>query len=140
MLSLVASLQSLWPPIADRHGFALVVINKALNIGERAQLIELLTVLRDISRDIPLVWPMHPRVEAQMRKYRLDNFIAGDRISRLPAQAYPEYVGLMRSATCVLTDSWNAQEEATALGVPCLTVGSYPEHAITVSMGITVAG
>ena len=50
-------------------------------------------------------------------------------------RSYVDYVALLRGATCVLTDSWNVQEEATALGVPCLTIGAYPERAITVSIG-----
>ena len=126
------------PFLADRNGYALVVLKQPVNTGDRHALIELLSILRDISRDIPLVWPVHARVDSQLRKFRLDPSISGERIARLPAQAYPDYVALMRGATCVLTDSWNAQEEATALGVPCLTLGAFPERAITVSIGSNV--
>ena len=127
------------PFLIDRNGYALVVFNKPVNIGDRQSLMDLLSILRDVSRDIPLVWPVQARVEAQLKKFRLEGFLSGERISRLPPQPYPDYIGLLRKATCVLTDSWNAQEEATALGVPCLTVGAFPERAITVSIGSNVA-
>ncbi|HEX6704222.1 MAG TPA: UDP-N-acetylglucosamine 2-epimerase [Albitalea sp.] len=124
------------PFLSDRNGYALVVLKQTVNIGDRHSLVELLSILRDISRDIPLLWPMHARIEGQLKKFRLD--VSGERIVRLPAQSYPDYVSLMRGATCVLTDSWNTQEEATALGVPCLTLGAFPERAITVSIGSNV--
>lgn len=123
----------------DRNGYALVVLNKPINIGDRQSMMDLLAILRDVSRDIPLVWPVQARAEAQLKKYRLEGFLTGERVSRLSPQPYPDYVGLLRNATCVLTDSWNAQEEATALGVPCLTIGAYPERTITVSIGSNVA-
>jgi general secretion pathway protein A len=56
-------------------------------------------------------------------------------MTRLPAQSYPEYLELLRHSTCVLTDSWSTQEEATALGVPCLTFGPHPERPVTATTG-----
>jgi UDP-N-acetylglucosamine 2-epimerase (non-hydrolysing) len=44
-------------------------------------------------------------------------------------------VGLMKSATLVLTDSGGLQEETTALGVPCLTLRENTERPITVEQG-----
>jgi UDP-N-acetylglucosamine 2-epimerase len=126
------------PFLVDRNGYALVALAKPVNIGERHALADLLAILRDVSRDIPLVWPVTPHVGAQMRKYRLESFFSGERVVRLPLQAYPDYLDLLSHATCVLTDSWNTQEEATALGVPCLTLGSHPERPITVSIGSNV--
>jgi general secretion pathway protein A len=126
------------PILDDRNGYAVVVLSQTSNISDRAALIEILSILQDASRDVPLVWPMHARLEAELKKHRLDGFISSDRILRLPAQAYPEYVELLSGATCVLTDSWSTQEEATALGVPCLTIGNYPARSITVAVGSNV--
>lgn len=126
------------PTLGERDAFALVVVGEAANIDDRHALMEMLTILRDSSRDIPLVWPMRPAIEAQLKKHRLDGLIAGDRIARLPALPYADYIALMRRASCVLTDSWNVQEEATALRVPCLTIGVYPERAITAAAGSNI--
>jgi UDP-N-acetylglucosamine 2-epimerase len=79
------------------------------------------------------------RVEEQLKKLRLDTLIARERIARIPVQAYAPYVELLRNATCVLTDSWNLQEEASALGIPCLMMGLYPQRMETTAIGGTVA-
>ena len=112
----------------ERNGYALVVLNKRVNVGDSQNLTELVSILRDVSRDVPLVWPMHARVAEQLRKSKLESLIARERISCIPVQAYVAYVELLRNATCVLTDSWNLQEEATALGIPCLMMGLYPQR------------
>jgi UDP-N-acetylglucosamine 2-epimerase (non-hydrolysing) len=53
----------------------------------------------------------------------------------LPPQGYLEMLGLMATATLVLTDSGGLQEETTALGVPCLTLRENTERPITVEQG-----
>jgi len=53
----------------------------------------------------------------------------------LPPQGYLEMLGLMCSATVVMTDSGGIQEETTALGVPCLTLRENTERPITVDQG-----
>ena len=53
----------------------------------------------------------------------------------LPPQGYLEMLGLMSSATLVLTDSGGMQEETTALGVPCLTLRENTERPITIEQG-----
>ena len=49
--------------------------------------------------------------------------------------AYLDFVQLMASARCVLTDSGGIQEETTALRVPCLTLRENTERPITVTRG-----
>lgn len=127
------------PFLVDRNGHALVVLNKRINVSEGQNLTELVSMLRDVSRDVPVIWPMHARVEEQLKKSRLDSLIARERITRSPVLAYAPYVDLLRNATCVLTDSWNLQEEATALGTPCLMIGLHPQRMETAAIGATVS-
>ena len=124
---------------SDRNGYALVVLNKRVNVGESQNLSGLVSMLKDVSRDVPLIWPMHARVEEQLKKFRLDSLIARERIACIPVQAYTPYVELLRNATCALTDSWNLQEEAAALGIPCLMMGLYPQRMETAAIGATVS-
>lgn len=125
--------------VADRNGYALVVLNKRVNVGESQNLSELVSILKDVSRDVPLIWPLHKRIEEQLKKLRLDSIIARERIACIPVQAYAPYVELLRNATCVLTDSWNLQEEASALGIPRLMMGLYPQRMGTLAIDGTVA-
>ncbi len=125
--------------LADRNGYALVVLNKRINVSESQNLTDLVSILRDVSRDVPLIWPMHSRVDDLLKKSRLDSLIARERIACIPIQAYTAYVQLLRNATCVLTDSWNLQEEATALGIPCLVMGLYPQRTQSGAVSANVA-
>jgi UDP-N-acetylglucosamine 2-epimerase (non-hydrolysing) len=48
---------------------------------------------------------------------------------------YLEFMGLVRGATAVVTDSGGVQEETTLLRVPCLTLRPNTERPITISSG-----
>ena len=86
-------------------------------------------------RALPLVWPVHPRTKANIDRFGLAGMLAGTRIALLPPQGYLEMLGLLAGARLVLTDSGGIQEEATALGVPCLTMRDNTERPITVEQG-----
>ncbi len=48
-----------------------------------------------------------------------------------PPVGYLDFLGLLSKAKLVLTDSGGIQEETTALGIPCLTLGENTERPIT---------
>jgi UDP-N-acetylglucosamine 2-epimerase len=125
--------------LSDRNGYGVVVLDAAANVGERQTFTELVTILRDVSRDVPLVWPMHTRTREQLAKFRLDALLRGERIACVPTQSYVSFTQVLANATCVLTDSWHVQEETTALSIPCLTLGLEPERSITCEIGSNVA-
>ena len=127
------------PLLSDAHGYGVVAIDALANVVNRQTLSELVTILRQVSRDLPLIWPMHQRTHDQLVKLRLDAFIAGERIACIPTLRYATFSGLLASATCVLSDSWNVQEEATALGITCLTLGVEPAHPIGIGVGTSIA-
>jgi UDP-N-acetylglucosamine 2-epimerase len=128
------------PPnlLNDRNGYGVVVLDGASNVGDRDVLAELISILRAVAHDVPLVWPMHTRTRELLAKFRLDAVVASERIAVLPSQSYPSLVQLMSNATCVLTDSWIVQEETTILAVPCLTIGVGHERAITTEVGSNI--
>jgi len=125
--------------LADRNGYGVVVLDAAANVGDRTIFTELVTIARDVSRDVPLVWPMHTRTREQLAKFRLDALIRGERIACTPTQGYVTFAQMLANATCVLTDSWHVQEETTALSIPCLTLGHEPERPVTTAIGSNVA-
>lgn len=121
--------------LSDRNGYGVVVLDSMANVGDRQVLAELINILRAVAHDVPLVWPMHTRTREQMARFKLDAIVASERIATLPSQSYPSLVQLMSNATCVITDSWNVQEEATMLAIPCLTVGVGQERTLTATIG-----
>ena len=125
--------------LADAHGYGMVAIDAWANVGERQTLSELVTILRQVSRDLPLIWPMQQRTYDQLVKFRLDAFIANERIACVPLQRHGAFARLLGNATCVLADSWSVQEEASALGIPCLTMGVEPGRPMAKGVGSGVA-
>ena len=85
-----------------------------------------------VARTLPVVFPMHPRTRA-----RLDG--SGVEVSRrlrlLEPLAYLEFLALERAARLIVTDSGGVQEEASALGVPCLTYRTTTERPVTIELG-----
>jgi UDP-N-acetylglucosamine 2-epimerase (non-hydrolysing) len=122
-------------------GYGLLTLHRPSNVDDPTVLRRLLTELADISRETPLVFPVHPRTRARIRDAGLDAMLAGADILLLPPQGYLEMLGLMRDARVVLTDSGGIQEETTALGVPCITLRESTERPITVEQGTnTIVG
>jgi UDP-N-acetylglucosamine 2-epimerase len=80
--------------------------------------------LRGVSRDLPVIWPVHPLVDRRLDEFRLKALLAGERVACLPYKSHPEFVALLNNATCVLTDACDVQAEASALGIPWLALGA----------------
>lgn len=121
--------------IASSDGYGVITLHRPSNVDNRENLVQLLGVLSDISRQLPLVFAMHPRTRANIERFGLQHLLENSRLIVLPPQGYLEMVGLMAGARIVLTDSGGLQEETTALGVPCLTLRENTERPITVEQG-----
>lgn len=116
-------------------GYGVLTLHRPSNVDDPVVLERLLTVLHDISEEMPLVFPVHPRTQARIVSAGLDKLLDTPRIHRLPPLGYLEMLGLMSRARIVLTDSGGIQEETTALGVPCITLRESTERPITVEQG-----
>ena len=116
-------------------GFGVVTLHRPSNVDAPGPLREALTMLKEISSRLPLIWPLHPRARGNIERFGLASLVAGARITLLPPQGYLEMLGLLGAARLVLTDSGGIQEETTALGVPCLTMRDNTERPITVEQG-----
>jgi UDP-N-acetylglucosamine 2-epimerase (non-hydrolysing) len=121
-------------------GFGLVTLHRPSNVDEPGTLTRLLDTLATLSRELPLVFPVHPRTQARLDQGGL-LARAAETMLLLPPLDYLDMLGLMASARIVLTDSGGIQEETTALGVPCLTLRENTERPITVEQGTnTIVG
>ena len=128
-------------PCADRHipaglppSYALVTLHRPSNVDDLPWLRDMLATLTDLSRELQVVFPVHPRTQQRLRE------LAGtthhsERLVLMPPLPYLEFLALQRGATMVITDSGGIQEETTFLGVPCLTVRENTERPITITRG-----
>ena len=122
-------------------GYGILTLHRPSNVDDPATLKRLLTVLSELSADLPLVFPVHPRTRAMIEQAGLSAALDTPRFCCLPPLGYLEMLGLMRGARLALTDSGGVQEETTAFGIPCLTLRENTERPSTVSEGTnTVVG
>jgi UDP-N-acetylglucosamine 2-epimerase (non-hydrolysing) len=124
------------PALVDAPGgFAAVTLHRPSNVDEPGALAECLGILSDVARELPVLWPVHPRTAANIEKFGLASLARHPRIALLPPQGYLEMLGLLVASKVVLTDSGGIQEETTALAVPCLTMRDNTERPITIAEG-----
>ena len=121
--------------IGGPESYGVVTLHRPSNVDRAETLSSLLVLLNEISRQLPLVFALHPRTRANIERFGLGTLVANSRLVLLPPQGYLEMLGLMAGARIVLTDSGGLQEETTALGVPCLTLRENTERPITVEQG-----
>ena len=119
----------------ETGGYALLTLHRPSNVDDRTTLTGLFEVLEEIHREIPVVFPVHPRTSAAIR-----DLLGGKEpaLRLLEPQGYLDFLRLMSQAKFVLTDSGGIQEETTALGVPCLTMRDNTERPITIEEGTNI--
>jgi UDP-N-acetylglucosamine 2-epimerase (non-hydrolysing) len=125
-------LDPLTPLGLEARGYAVLTLHRPSNVDDPERLRSLFEVLEEIHRELPVVFPVHPRTRAAIAA-RLGG--AMPRLRATEPLGYLEFLGLMADARFVLTDSGGIQEETTVLGVPCLTLRSSTERPITVEQG-----
>jgi UDP-N-acetylglucosamine 2-epimerase (non-hydrolysing) len=115
--------------------YGVVTLHRASNVDDPETLARLVRALGDVSRELPLIFPVHPRTRARLNGHAVD---LGPRVCLTPPLSYMEFLNLWKDAAVTLTDSGGLQEETTALGVPCVTLRENTERPITVEEGTNV--
>jgi UDP-N-acetylglucosamine 2-epimerase (non-hydrolysing) len=116
--------------------YALLTLHRPSNVDEPSAFERLMHAVSAIADDVPVLFPVHPRTRPTVtRSPRAAALVADSRLRLLEPLGYHEFIGLMDESAVVLTDSGGAQEETTALGVPCLTLRENTERPITVTGG-----
>ena len=97
--------------------FAAATIHRSQNTASKDRLSNVLTALDEVSSFCPVIFPVHPRTSAAAKRFGL----SFGRLTRaMEPIGYLDFLGLMKNARMVITDSASIQEEAVFLNVPCL--------------------
>lgn len=113
-----------------RPGNYLLVTLHRPSLVDGPLLAEVLERLNDVARELPVVFPVHPRTRKMMQGLEV-----GAGVVLTQPVGYLEFLSLEADAAAVLTDSGGVQEETTYLGVPCFTLRSATERPVTVRAG-----
>ena len=119
-----------------RGEYAVLTLHRPSNVDDPRVFGGILDALETIQRDIPILFPIHPRTRNNLPKLGLQQRVDGLEGLRLIEPAgYLDFLKLMASAKLVLTDSGGIQEETTILKVPCLTLRENTERPVTADIG-----
>jgi UDP-N-acetylglucosamine 2-epimerase (non-hydrolysing) len=121
------------PPI-----YVLVTLHRPGNVDDSNWLREMLVTLAEMSMDLPIVFPVHPRTRNRISELGMDSWLTGGQLRLLDPLPYLEFLALQSRAVAIVTDSGGIQEESTFLGVPCLTVRENTERPVTITEGTNI--
>jgi len=87
--------------------------------------------LAELAREMPVVFPVHPRTRKKMEA------ISAEHPGLLLSEplGYVDFLSLIADAGAVLTDSGGIQEETSYLGIPCFTLRDNTERPVTIRAG-----
>lgn len=135
--SLLHNIERLKPPLFWSEmqlypgRYFVVTLHRPANVDETDQLMDMLQAIGIGCRDLPVVFPVHPRTTKSLGEVCL---LPGN-IRFVEPQPYLEFNYLVKHAKAVITDSGGITEEATVMGVPCMTLRNNTERPETVTIG-----
>jgi UDP-N-acetylglucosamine 2-epimerase (non-hydrolysing) len=126
--------------------YGVVTLHRPHNVKASDILAGIFSALEQLAQELPLIFPVHPRTRDALRE------IGRTTIGQLPVEktatrgdillvealGYLDFLRLLEQAEIVLTDSGGIQEEATILGVPCVTLRNTTERPVTLELGLNV--
>ena len=115
--------------------YGVITLHRPSNVDIPYTMRKICHGLKEISAELPLIFPVHPRTQGNLEKFDID---LGPNITLVGPQAYMAFLNLWKDAAVVLTDSGGLQEETTALGVPCITIRENTERPVTIDEGSNV--
>jgi UDP-N-acetylglucosamine 2-epimerase (non-hydrolysing) len=128
-------------PVLERlalrpRGYSVLTLHRPANVDDGASFARVLEALEEISADLPVVFPIHPRTLASLDRLGLRSRLEGlEAVRVVEPLGYLDFLKLMANAAVVLTDSGGIQEETTILGVWCLTLRENTERPVTITSG-----
>ena len=117
-------------------GYAVATVHHPVNLDDSDRLNAVVNSLEAVARHIEVVLPIHPVTRERAATFKLLQHLASiPRLKLADPMGYFDFVALTSQSKLILTDSGGLQEEATALGVPCLTLLDRTEREATVTHG-----
>lgn len=122
--------------------YVLCTLHRAENTDSAHRLRQILTAIKTVGRQVPVLLPLHPRTRQKLSGI-LDDFLKASAaeaaagkggVQILNPLGYLEMQRLEMGASAILTDSGGVQKEAFFHGVPCITLREETEWVETVEM------
>lgn len=116
--------------------YAYLTLHRPSNVDQVEPLSAICEQIRWLAERVPVIFPVHPRTRAQLKAFGLEQSLTDlSAIKLVEPLGYLESQSLLLNAQMTITDSGGIQEEASALGIPCLTLRENTERPITIEQG-----
>jgi UDP-N-acetylglucosamine 2-epimerase (non-hydrolysing) len=112
--------------------YIVMTVHRPSNVDEPADAAALVDALHSVADLAQVILPLHPRGRQRLAEAGL---MEHPRLLIIDPVGYFEFLGLVRGAAAVVTDSGGVQEETTVLGIPCLTLRPNTERPVTITSG-----
>lgn len=121
-----------WDDVGLEEGsYIVMTLHRPSNVDEEEALKGLMDELIANTRDLPLVFPVHPRTAKMLKKLGIGH----ERLHMIEPLGYLEFNYLVERSKAVVTDSGGITEETTVMGIPCMTLRNSTERPETISIG-----
>ncbi len=117
------------------ENYVLLTLHRPSNVDDYEALSRITTWIREtLSKNQTVIWVVHPRTEAQLKKLALlDEIKSASNVILLHPLDYLHMLKLSSGSKLIVTDSGGLQEEATVLGKPCLVLRPNTERPLTLA-------
>lgn len=134
--TILRDLNLLTPHASRLTNCLLVTLHRAENTDDPKRLKSILKALKELGKDIPMIFPLHPRTKKMMEIYHLFGEAKG--VKLIKPVSYLDMLKLEKNAKAILTDSGGIQKEAYWFRVPCFTLRKETEWGETIESGWNV--
>jgi UDP-N-acetylglucosamine 2-epimerase (non-hydrolysing) len=117
-------------PLAPGEYFVLTM-HRPRNVDQEHQLKAFMGAILEGTGTDPVVFPVHPRTAKTLEALGIHD----PRLKYVEPLSYLEFNYLVKHAKAVITDSGGITEEASVLGIPCLTLRDNTERPETITLG-----
>jgi UDP-N-acetylglucosamine 2-epimerase (non-hydrolysing) len=115
----------------ENNNYIVMTLHRPNNVDEEHHLHNLLNEIIIHSRDIPLIFPVHPRTTKILK----NSGLSVKRLKMIEPLGYLEFNYLVENSLAVITDSGGITEETTVMGIPCMTLRDNTERPETITLG-----
>lgn len=114
--------------------YIVVTLHRPSNVDDQSNLVKLIEEINSHTMNLPLIFPVHPRTAKMLEScsFNINNLHIIEPLS------YLEFNYLVENSKAVITDSGGITEEASYMGIPCMTLRDTTERPETINFGTNV--
>ena len=121
----------------ESGAYIAMTMHRPANVDDEDILREMFSSIVDISNEMPIIFPCHPRTKKRLEDFGISNSESSG-LKLIEPLGYLDFLKLQSEAKFVLTDSGGVQEETTYLQIPCITMRENTERPSTVDIGSNI--